>query len=766
MLNSIQVCTEEIKESRISLEMLKQNYFLSSLRAEKAGQMASIEDDESRLALANKNVEVMKAQMMKASEEYLSAMAREKELWGEYEIMKKQAVRFLKELEESRVQFLRRCVEKYTLVEKKELLLLNDFVESISHNLTVIGAEDLPVSLEFLLQNEGLEQENWVSYDKWKKNMKSEGKNVMKFNENFISSETGYKPLDSSLALIKTLVYAIIPTNKGSSDSHSSSKGSVLDDSTTDTLESELLCDFSMKIMDSSHWETFMDVLETRKHIGYLEPINMNNLASLIATITSIMMDDKQFNVEIFYKIVHFSHQFYTCDSKRIYLSKFLSTQSIFKSSKSWTSTINFAVLRKLSTEKALFKKTQQRMKKLGKTAQKPNKNSKNSITSSILSHFNFHMTNLGTPIQVASEVILTCSKRHKLKPENVISLLIELNSIQTTPPPLQTIHKSLRVNAKSRSKWGLFLYLGLSFDYLPISEASELLQVCKTWNTILSPHYYKKSLLLYKNLKFRRLAWKSALFKKSQVKFEDLKNQLCKNPQMIKDVAEVIRMDIFRSFNQNSAVDSKFIEEVLRVFAFYKPKVGYCQGMHYLASTLAHVLGDNEEVFWSLDELIRFHQMQQLYGQDMNQLKVFFFILDRVVTLHVPEVRQVLNAENIVSTNYCVTWFITLFASQLPNKQDLLLRIWDFFIFVRFKQTGWKIIFRVAVVILKRILPWISLKRFEEIMMILTAPHVAAKEIFTEDLVNDALKVKITNRLINQLKKEYERLKNCVEVV
>lgn len=44
---------------------------------------------------------------------------------------------------------------------------------------------------------------------------------------------------------------------------------------------------------------------------------------------------------------------------------------------------------------------------------------------------------------------------------------------------------------------------------------------------------------------------------------------------------------------------------------------------------------------------------------------------------------------------------------------------------------------------------------------MILTTPHTAAKDIFNDDLITEALGVKITNRLVNQLRKEYERLKS-----
>ena len=69
--------------------------------------------------------------------------------------------------------------------------------------------------------------------------------------------------------------------------------------------------------------------------------------------------------------------------------------------------------------------------------------------------------------------------------------------------------------------------------------------------------------------------------------------------------------------------------------------------------------------------------------------------------------------------------------------------------------------IFRVAVVILKRVLPYISLRKFEEIMMILTTPHTATKDIFNDSLISEALKVKITNRFVNQLRKEYEKLKS-----
>ena len=47
--------------------------------------------------------------------------------------------------------------------------------------------------------------------------------------------------------------------------------------------------------------------------------------------------------------------------------------------------------------------------------------------------------------------------------------------------------------------------------------------------------------------------------------------------------------------------------------------------------------------------------------------------------------------------------------------------------------------------------------------MIILTTPHNSAKEIYEENFLEEALSLKISNRLVNQLRKEYEELKHIV---
>lgn len=60
----------------------------------------------------------------------------------------------------------------------------------------------------------------------------------------------------------------------------------------------------------------------------------------------------------------------------------------------------------------------------------------------------------------------------------------------------------------------------------------------------------------------------------------------------------------------------------------------------------------------------------------------------------------------------------------------------------------------------MKRLYNYIENKKFEEIMMILTAPHISVKDLFENNFVEEALNIKITNRLVNYHRREYEKLR------
>jgi hypothetical protein len=80
---------------------------------------------------------------------------------------------------------------------------------------------------------------------------------------------------------------------------------------------------------------------------------------------------------------------------------------------------------------------------------------------------------------------------------------------------------------------------------------------------------------------------------------FERLSNSFSKN------VSE-IGLDIPRTFpdEEESKVLTRSMNNVLKAIALVHPKVGYCQGMNFLALRLLKVL-DDEQCFWFLDYLL-----------------------------------------------------------------------------------------------------------------------------------------------------------------
>lgn len=686
LLASILTAAGALGESRESLEILKKNYFHASVKAEKSAKMAKIEEEEERIALSFRNYELMKSSMVSASEAYLQALAHEKELWSEYEEIKKYGSEYLKDLEESRLQFLKRCMEKYVGMESLQLAFLTNKLTQVNAAIgEIVPGTNSSDFCNRLLKFGEITREDWVSYEQWKDVLKAKGENPLITEENYISSDVDYKPMDSSVALMKSLLYSIIPSRrKQSFDSSSTDRSTLMETPGLDTFERASVSECSKILLQPEQWPHFISILDSRKYIAYVEANGIDSLSGLISTVISLMMNEKLFTPETFCKIINFSHSFYTIDKKKQYLFTFLSSHPIFQSYTYWTQAVLYTVSQQLNSEKILFKKNQLRLKKQGKKGHKPSKNSAKSTICSIFSQFNFYMINLGTSIEIASKVLFDCGKKLKLDLDRLLPIISELHSIQLSISSVLSRHKSLRVNSKSRSKWGLQLYLGLCLDFLPISEIPILLTVCKAWHNILIGHFYREALITYGNLSYRKQAWASILYKPSSKKYSEIYAELLKNPKSVKELSDVIHMDVLRSYANNPRINSQLLEEILKAYAFYKPKVGYCQGMHYLAGTLTQILGHGEVAFWAIDEIIRVHHMQDLYSEDMTKLKAFFYILERLITMHAPEVRFLLNSENIVSSNYSATWFITLFAGQLASRTDLLLRIWDYFIMVK----------------------------------------------------------------------------------
>jgi aarF domain-containing kinase len=127
-----------------------------------------------------------------------------------------------------------------------------------------------------------------------------------------------------------------------------------------------------------------------------------------------------------------------------------------------------------------------------------------------------------------------------------------------------------------------------------------------------------------------------------------------------------------------------------------------YCQGMNFLAGFLVLITKDQALSFALLRGLVNKYDMSEIFNADKSKLKLFFYTLDRLISIYLPDLHSHFKEESVNSSMFCTTFFITLFTQvlqtqQTPEKIWKLKRIWDYFIVY-----GWKAIFKVSVLMLR----------------------------------------------------------------
>ena len=105
----------------------------------------------------------------------------------------------------------------------------------------------------------------------------------------------------------------------------------------------------------------------------------------------------------------------------------------------------------------------------------------------------------------------------------------------------------------------------------------------------------------------------------------------------MIKNVEEVINMDVQRSFTHLKGIDPDILANILKTYAFYNQEIEYCQGMNFVAGLLYLIFMKEDIAFKAMQEIIDKFDMGQLFNDDLPKLKLFFYQFDRLVSIHLP---------------------------------------------------------------------------------------------------------------------------------
>lgn len=159
------------------------------------------------------------------------------------------------------------------------------------------------------------------------------------------------------------------------------------------------------------------------------------------------------------------------------------------------------------------------------------------------------------------------------------------------------------------------------------------------------------------------------------------------------------IETDIDRTFPDNIRFSNKqddlrpALLNVLVAYAKHNPRIGYCQGLNYIAGLMLLIVKKEEVAFWLLDVIVG-NLLPDYYAKDMLGLQIEQEALREVVRAKLPVLFEHIEKLGVSYTIFSTKWFICLYIDVLPI--ETVLRIWDCLFY-----EGSKVILRVALTLL-----------------------------------------------------------------
>jgi hypothetical protein len=529
----------------------------------------------------------------------------------------------------------------------------------------------------------------------------------------------------------------------------------------------KLLTEVSLLLHSAGGRDLFVTALDAKSIGEPIEESSLLQLAGLLNALLTAMESQGDRSAEVFFKVVALSQVVCMRKSNLRYLNSLIGSHSIFKDIKRWEEAIDWTITTKVQAESRSFHQSGEDAKGFRKT-RFADEHVERAAAFMTMSRFIYYMLHMNVPIVIASEIIMKVSTRVHLDTDKVTFLLAELQGNR----PVSRLRRSskwrryiTKISCKKK-RWGNLLPVLCVVPYLEWADQSKLLSLNKTCYRSLTPIVMKSRLQQYELAEegSRKLIWLILLKPyMPSVDYQQLKNSLATLP-LVRDIEAVIAADLPRSYPNSSQVEIEKLGSVLRVFAVYNSRVGYCQGLNYVAGTLYWVMQDEELAFLCLAAMFQYLELGTLYENSLSKLKESYYVLDRLVGLNLPDLHYAFQARMVSSRHFATSWILTMFGNLLhysADKAEVLFAIWDDILIVRSSQRGWKPIFKTCVAILQKLAPILITMSFEEMMMVLTSavkPDCIV-DVLDSDLMEEYSKVVVNNELLRELRTEYESL-------
>lgn len=167
-------------------------------------------------------------------------------------------------------------------------------------------------------------------------------------------------------------------------------------------------------------------------------------------------------------------------------------------------------------------------------------------------------------------------------------------------------------------------------------------------------------------------------------------------------ETVEAIERDVSRTFPSESlfaetgGLGQTSLFRLLVAYAQFCPEVGYCQGMGHVAALCLSYFAE-EDAFWLFVALLhgRRFALAQLYKPGLPHMGLRMHQLKGLLGAKLPKLAARLEAAYVQPPMYAAQWVMTALTYTLPFGS--LVRVWDSFL-----CEGWKVLFRVYIVLLK----------------------------------------------------------------
>jgi hypothetical protein len=258
-------------------------------------------------------------------------------------------------------------------------------------------------------------------------------------------------------------------------------------------------------------------------------------------------------------------------------------------------------------------------------------------------------------------------------------------------------------------------------------------------------------------------LIWKKILDyseNKSKFNYEEIKNKIISETPNKKG-RDVIDLDVVRtSFENDKELNQKKLSNLLKSIVQATPELTYNQGMNYVGAFLLNITNNEEESFYLFLGLLASTKYGDLFKNNLAQLKKFFYIFGRIMSIFMPELYNFLMSNNIKVSYFISSWFITLFtnAYQHINAKEtpkIIIKIFDLFLL-----NNWKSIIITSISLLKVYEQKIMQFNSEEILRFLITDII--KENYFDNNNYDrfmyiSYNFKIDDKIIDNIDREFE---------